>query len=83
MRFLLNKIKEIVIGLFNNKPLLSGIITFLIAFVLLVYIIKKEGHANFFGRSIASWNAYVSLWALVVVLFILSGFLLFGNIQFF
>ena len=66
-----------ITSIIKENPKYFGVFFLLISILWLVYNIKKNEPIDFNNRNIASWDVFINGWALLLMLFIFSFFLLF------
>jgi hypothetical protein len=64
----------------SENPIISGMIFFLIAFMLLVWRIYKKDRFRMKDYSVLSWKTLVNSWALIIMLTIAGIFLIIRNL---
>jgi hypothetical protein len=64
----------------SENPIISGMIFFLIAFMLLAWRIYKKDNFRMKNSSILSWKTLVNSWALIIMLIIGGIFLIIRNV---
>lgn len=74
----MDSIKNYSIQFIENYPLYSGIISFALASLLLRYKLKEKDSISFKNSNIASWNAHIGLWVLIIIFYIFALITLFG-----
>lgn len=63
----------------NEEPIFYGLIIILVSIVLLALRIYFKESSKMKDHNLSSWQAFVSSWALIIMVFFLGFFLLFNN----
>lgn len=74
----MDSVKSYIIQFIEDYPLYSGIISFVLASLLLIYKLNEKDSISFKNSNMASWNAHISLWVLIIIFYIFSLITLFG-----
>ncbi len=63
----------------NDDPIFYGFVFIFVSIVLLVLRIYFKESSKMKNHNISSWKAYVSSWALIIMVFFMGLFLIINN----